>query len=161
MDGGAEGRLVSSVRNRPLRLVLLMSLAVLAVQLVALPRAAHSSTNWQVTITGDTFDPNYITVNVGDSVTWTNNGGGVHSTVADHGQADTWNSGGISDGNNYTYVFNIIGRFDYFCDIHPAMTGTVVVQQPVPEFPGILVFLTLATAIGAALLMERGLGRRA
>jgi plastocyanin len=153
--------LVSRVRNRPIRLVLLMSLAVIAIQLVALPHTAHSSTNWQVTITGDTFDPNYITINVGDSVTWVNNGGGVHSTVANPGQADSWNSGGIADGNNYTYVFNTIGRFAYFCDIHPAMTGTVVVQQPVPEFPGFLVFLTLATAIVAAFLMERSLGRRA
>jgi plastocyanin len=136
-----------------------MMLTVLAIQLVALPRTAHSSTVWQVDISGGTFNPNYITVNVGDSVTWTNNDGQVHSTVSNPSTTDSWNSGGIASGTNFTHVFNSIGRYTYYCDIHPEMTGTVVVQQPVPEFPGFLVFLTLATAIAAALFVERSLRR--
>jgi plastocyanin len=138
-----------------------MSLAVLAVQLVAPPRTAHSSTIWQVNISSFSFNPSYITINVGDSVRWVNSDGIMHSVVSNTNTADSWNSGGIPDGFNYTHVFNSVGRFDYYCDIHPQMMGTVVVQQPVPEFPGSFVFLTLAAAIAAGLLAERGLGRRA
>jgi plastocyanin len=152
--------MVSSAWNRLFRLVLFLSVALLAVQLAAPPLAARSSTNWQVNIVGSTFNPFFLTINVGDSVTWINNDGTVHSTVSNPGQGDSWNSGGIGDGTNYTHVFNVIGRFNYFCDVHPEMTGTVVVQQPVPEFPGSIAFLVLAAAVAAALLVERGLARR-
>jgi plastocyanin len=153
--------MVSSAWNRLLRLVLFMTIAVLAIQLVTLPPTAHSSTNWQVNIVGSTFNPFFITINTGDSVSWINNDGTVHSTVSNPGQGDSWNSGGMSGSTNYTHVFNVVGRFNYFCDIHPDMTGTVVVQQPVPEFPGSFVFLALAAAVAAALLAERSLARRA
>jgi plastocyanin len=153
--------LVQSVWNRTFRLVLLLCMAVLAVQLVAFPQMAHSTTVRQVSISSGSFNPNNITVNVGDSVIWINSDGLLHSVVSNLNSADSWNSGGILDGFNYTHVFNMVGSFGYYCDIHPEMTGMVVVQQPTPEFPGIVAFLTLATAIAAGLLLERGLGRRA
>ena len=153
--------MVSNVWSKTLRLVVLLSVAFLALQAVAPPFAAHSSTNWQVNIVGSTFNPFFLTINVGDSVTWINNDGTVHSTVSNPGQGDSWNSGGIGDGTNFTHVFNVIGRLTYFCDVHPEMTGTVVVQQPVPEFPGSFVFLALAAAVAAALFVGRVLERRA
>jgi hypothetical protein len=37
------------------------------------------------------------------------------------------------------------------------MRGTVIVQQPVPEFPGLAMWFVLAASVGVALVLSRGL----
>jgi plastocyanin len=79
-----------------------------------------------VTIAGFAFSPSTVTVSVGDTVTWTNNDGATHTATADGGQFDTGNiSGG---GGSDSVTFNSAGTFAYHCQIHSAMTGTVVVR---------------------------------
>jgi plastocyanin len=148
------------VRDRSVRVLLFLGVAVLTLQLLVPTLATHSATAWQVMILGDSFSPQDITVNVGDSVTWVNSAGAVHSTVSNSNPVDSWNSGGILDGFNYTHVFRSVGTFQYYCDIHPEMTGSVTVQQPVPEFSGPMALVTLTLAIAAAMFLERGPWRR-
>jgi plastocyanin len=70
------------------------------------------------------FDPGALTVDVGTTVAWTNNDLAAHNTTGDGG---AW-SGGLAPGATYTRVFNTVGTFNYQCNIHPAMSGSIVVK---------------------------------
>jgi plastocyanin len=78
-----------------------------------------------VTIAGFAFDPATVTVNVGDSVTWTNQDSTAHTATAGDGSFDT---GSIGAGQTATVTFDSAGTFAYVCSIHPQMAGTVTVQ---------------------------------
>jgi MYXO-CTERM domain-containing protein len=77
-----------------------------------------------VTISDFQFSPSGVQVNVGDTVTWTNDGPTGHSATADDGSFDT----GIMDaGQSGSHTFTTAGTFSYICTPHPNMTGTVTV----------------------------------
>ena len=78
-----------------------------------------------VTISDFQFAPSSVTVNVGDTVTWTNNGPTPHSATSSSGVFDT----GIMDaGQSGSHTFTEAGTFAYICTPHPNMHGTIVVQ---------------------------------
>jgi plastocyanin len=68
--------------------------------------------------------PATTTVNAGDTVTWSNTSGVVHTATADDGSFDT---GSISDGASGSVTFDEAGTFPYHCTIHASMTGSIVV----------------------------------
>jgi hypothetical protein len=76
-----------------------------------------------VTIAGFAYSPNSVTVNVGDTVTWTNNDGVGHTATG-----SGFDTGTISAGASKSVTFDAAGTFAYHCTIHPSMTGTVVVR---------------------------------
>lgn len=73
-----------------------------------------------------TYDPDPIEVEVGDSVTWTNEDSAPHTATADDGSFDT---GTLDKGKPGTVSFEEAGTFPYFCEIHPTMHGTVEVVE--------------------------------
>ncbi len=78
-----------------------------------------------VSIGDNFFNPSSKTVSVGTSITWTNNGGAVHTVTSTIG--NELNSGDISPGGAYTHTFNTLGTFNYHC-VHHAMNGSITVQ---------------------------------
>jgi plastocyanin len=72
------------------------------------------------------FAPSQINVQKGSAVTWVNNDDIAHTVTIDHGDGPT--SGNIAAGASYSYTFNTAGSFQYHCEIHPSMRGTIVVQ---------------------------------
>ena len=78
-----------------------------------------------VTIHNFAFGPSSIVVNVGDTVTWTNQDGVAHTATARDGSFDTGNIGPSRSGS---HTFTTAGTFAYVCSIHPFMHGTVVVR---------------------------------
>lgn len=89
---------------------------------------AYSATV-DISIQNFSFLPSSKTINVGDTVKWTNNDSVAHTSTSGTGGAanGTWNSGSLSAGQSYSRTFNAEGTFDYFCSIHPSMTGTIIV----------------------------------
>jgi plastocyanin len=85
-------------------------------------KAAQSGT---VVITDFQFTPPTITVQQGDTVTWTNEGPTPHSATAPDGSFDT---GVFPAGESRSQTFAEAGTFSYICTPHPNMTGTVVVN---------------------------------
>ena len=83
--------------------------------------AAASTT---VTIKDFDFAPAAVTVNVGDTVTWTNAGPSPHSATANDGSFDT---GVYGEGGSRSHTFDQAGTFSYICTPHPFMKGTVTV----------------------------------
>ncbi|MDE1762677.1 MAG: PEFG-CTERM sorting domain-containing protein [Thaumarchaeota archaeon] len=80
------------------------------------------------------FNPQVVNANVGDTVTWTNADSAAHTaTYYDGNESDTsvgtiWDSGMIKASSTYTTpAFTKAGTFPYFCEVHPWMTGQVIV----------------------------------
>jgi plastocyanin len=119
-----------------------------------------------VAISGFSFSPRTLTVQVGDTVTWTNSDAQTHTATS----GSAWDTGNIGNGQSKSITFRTAGTFDYVCRIHPQMSGTIVVQggtAPATDtamaparkgenLPLMLAILGLA-GIGGALLAERRL----
>ncbi|MBW2306098.1 MAG: hypothetical protein JRG73_04110 [Deltaproteobacteria bacterium] len=80
-----------------------------------------------------------ITINVGDTVRWTNEGSLLHTTTSGTSGAfnGIWDSGTMSQGDTFSFRFNQVGTFPYFCRFHvlAGMTGTVTVQSAAAPLP--------------------------
>jgi hypothetical protein len=69
-----------------------------------------------------------VTVGVGETVTWRNDGPSAHTATATDGSFDT---GLLDSGESGSATFQEAGAFGYLCEPHPFMKGTVrVVAQP-------------------------------
>jgi plastocyanin len=86
-----------------------------------------------VTISDFQFAPSSVTVNVGDTVTWTNNGPTPHSATSTGG---VWDTGIMDAGQAGSHTFTEAGTFSYICTPHPNMKGTVVVQAAASQDTG-------------------------
>jgi plastocyanin len=87
-------------------------------------RLAHAASDPADTISDFKFSPASITIHVGDTITWTNNGPTDHTATATNGSFDT---GDLKKGQSASHTFTQAGTFSYVCSIHPFMHGTVVV----------------------------------
>lgn len=100
-----------------------------ALLLLTLAASAAQAAEHFVTIDSSTFsfEPAELTIQIGDTVTWTNDGG-LHNVVADD---DSFTSGPpSSDLWVYSHTFNVGGVYPYNCAVHvdQGMTGTVTVE---------------------------------
>ena len=78
-----------------------------------------------VTIADFSFSPATLTINQGDTVTWVNNGPTAHSATANNG---SFNTGILKAGQSASHTFAQAGTYSYFCQPHPFMKATIVVQ---------------------------------
>ena len=79
------------------------------------------------------FDPNPVTIQVGDNVTWVNDDPDPHTvtsgSIGAPDAAQEFDSGYMGPNRAFTHRFDEAGEYDYFCIIHPNMVGTVVVEE--------------------------------
>ena len=88
-----------------------------------------SAENYDISITDDMkFNPEDLTINVGDTVTWTNNDGMGHTATSTDGPA-SFDSGNIASGGTWSFTFTEVGTYEYKCDYHSSMTATITVVQ--------------------------------
>ncbi len=126
---------MTTVRSRragwSLRALVLAVVAVVSLAGAAGVGAAQAS----VEIAGFRFTPAALTVLVGDTVTWTNADPAPHTATADSGRFD---SEILGNGQQYALAPSSPGVFTYHCEIHPGMTGTLVVAAAtLPSFPDV------------------------
>src|SRR5579875_1939285 len=78
------------------------------------------------------FDPDVITVAPGTTVEWKNNDKVSHTVTSgnpsDNQTGTVFDSSLIAAGKDFSYTFNTPGTFNYFCQVHPWMTGKVIVS---------------------------------
>ncbi len=103
-----------------------MLLAAAALPLLAVPAAAQSTVD--VEIQDSSFAPADVTVEVGDTVTWTQASGLPHSVTADDGSFDSSPdcAGGsecLGDGDVFSHTFDEPGEYAYYCRVHGAPGG--------------------------------------
>ena len=94
---------------------------------------AASPPSAKVTSDVENFVLEGLVVGVGTEVTWTNLDTVTHTiTSGSQGSStDIWDSPVLAKGASYSFTFNEVGTFKYFCRIHPtSMNSTITV---VPE----------------------------
>jgi plastocyanin len=86
---------------------------------------ARSASGHTVVLQNLRFHPGNLTINRGDSVTWSWRDGGVEHNVTFHGFHSRTQSQG-----SYTVRFTRSGTFSYRCTIHEAvgMRGKIIVR---------------------------------
>lgn len=72
------------------------------------------------------YSINVLTVAVGTTVTWTNDDPGQMHTVTDVNGA--FDSGFLATGDSWSYTFDEVGEFEYYCLPHPWMRAKVIVE---------------------------------
>jgi plastocyanin len=106
------------------RLSVLVAIAGAVVAAVAAPAAGAATA--EVGIADFRFSPAYTLVAAGDSVHWTQRGS-VHTVTSRAGAPQSFDSGDLGTGEQFTRVFAVAGRYAYHCTIHPEMRGVVQV----------------------------------
>ena len=76
---------------------------------------------------GQFYSPQTFTVKAGTTVTWINHDGVAH-TITSKG-SNLFDSGNIPTGGSFTYTYTQPGTYNYYCTVHPWMTGTIVVTS--------------------------------
>ena len=105
----------------------------------ALFALASSATNYQVQVGSNYFAPAYLSIQVGDTVTWSQVSGyhNVNGSLATFPSNPAgFSSGAVAGGTwTYSFVFGTAGTYSYQCDPHAAMgmVGTVKVTAPCTE----------------------------
>ena len=71
------------------------------------------------------------TIQVGTTVRWVNVGQFPHTTTAGSpgDLSGQWDSATLQTDGTFSFTFDEVGEFPYFCTIHPSMTATVTVVE--------------------------------
>ena len=78
----------------------------------------------QVKIANFTFDPPTLTVKAGTTVTWVNADDIPHVVSEKDGK---FRSSALDTDEKFSQTLSTAGTVEYFCAIHPHMTGKIVV----------------------------------
>jgi plastocyanin len=84
-----------------------------------------SAANAEVKIDNFSFGPETLNIAVGTTVTWINRDDIPHTVVSTEG---VFKSKVRDTDEKFSYTFAKAGTYQYFCSVHPKMTGKVVVQ---------------------------------
>lgn len=82
-----------------------------------------------ISMAGDRFTPETITIRHGTTVTWVNDDEEVHTATSDMSEGG-WNTGDIMPGGSRSITFHTPGTYPYHCTYHVSMgmRGTIIVQ---------------------------------
>lgn len=89
------------------------------------------------------YVPDPIKIKVGDTIKWVNKGETVHTATTDPTSApdpswasvpagaETWDSGFMNSGDEWSYTFKVPGTYKYFCTTHvkEGMKGEIDVEK--------------------------------
>ena len=89
--------------------------------------AASAEATTQVVIDNFAFSPREITVAPGTRVTWVNRDDVPH-TATSSVKPRTFDSGALDTDDTFSFVFKAPGTYEYFCAVHPHMTGKLIVK---------------------------------
>ena len=109
-----------------------LKIAFLGIIMLGIAQVTVGQTSHNIAVTSNVFTPEEITIEVGDTVIWTNTQGN-HNVNADQSIfASNPESFGNAVGADWTFkhVFTMAGTYDYQCDPHVGfgMVGQVLVD---------------------------------
>jgi plastocyanin len=123
--------LIAQLRFAPARLslsravVVAMLLGPVTGATLAVAAVEAQDTTNSITIDNFTFTPPEITVAVGTTVKWVNHDDIPHSVV---NKDKVFRSKALDTDDSFSYTFASAGTFEYFCGLHPHMTGKIIVK---------------------------------
>lgn len=80
--------------------------------------------------TNECYIPATVTIAVGGIVTWSNDDTAAHTVTSGNptgGPSGVFDSSLVMAASTFQFTFDKAGTYDYFCMVHPWMTGTVKV----------------------------------
>ena len=89
--------------------------------------ASTSNKQNRIEIKDFAFNPQTITVKSGEKVTWINRDEEPHTIVSVGKQFKK--STALDTDQEFTITVGAPGTYEYFCSVHPKMTGTIVVEK--------------------------------
>ena len=92
--------------------------------LLVMPGNANAA-DTRVKIANFTFEPAVLTVKVGTTVIWVNDDDIPHLVSEKDGK---FRSSALDTGDKFSQTFSAAGTVEYFCAVHPHMTGKIVVE---------------------------------
>jgi plastocyanin/ribosomal protein S18 acetylase RimI-like enzyme len=116
-------------RNSFVLLILLavflpLALVVMVQQQTIKQEAAAPATH-NVSIINFNMNPTTLTINTGDTVTWTNQDGDAHDV---HSTTEEFHSPLLNKGDTWSFTFNKPGTFEYYCTPHKSfMNGYKII----------------------------------
>ena len=75
-----------------------------------------------ISIQNFSFNPTTLEIKTGDTVVWKNLDSAPHIVVENNGKFTSPTLG------QFSYTFTTAGTYDYHCQIHPSMTGQIIVK---------------------------------
>jgi plastocyanin len=111
-----------------LRAPRIMRLAIMSVGLAMLAGtqlAAAAESTVEITIDNFTFAPATITIEPGTTVKWLNRDDIPHTVAA---KSLAFRSKALDTDDSFSHQFDDVGVVDYFCSLHPHMTGKIIVR---------------------------------
>ena len=99
--------------------------AFIALMALVVMNGNANAADAQVKIANFTFEPPVLTVKVGTTVTWVNDDDIPHLVSEKDGK---FRSSALDTGDKFSQTFSTAGTVEYFCAIHPHMTGKIVVE---------------------------------
>ena len=89
------------------------------------PAGAGAPTSAAVEIDNFHYTPPMLVVAPGTTVTWKNDDDSLHSVREEDGK---FKSAALDTDDTFSQTFASPGEYEYFCSIHPYMTGKIVVE---------------------------------
>jgi plastocyanin len=107
-----------------LRIATALTVAVLSAA-SAFRAAPVRAADIEVKIDQYAFIPQRITVKAGTTVTWINDDDVPHTVAS---STKLFKSTALDTGDKFSFTFTTSGAYQYFCSVHPYMTGAIVVE---------------------------------
>ena len=93
------------------------------------PASAHEA--HAITMANFAFAPAAMTIEAGDTITWTNTDQAPHDVTVTSGPAQI-HSPMLMKGEHWSFTFTVAGTYSYICSIHPDMHAKVIVEAHAP-----------------------------
>jgi plastocyanin len=101
------------------------ALAVVLALATGGPTTSAQAADNEVKIDNYTFAPQRITVKAGVTVTWINDDDIPHTIAS---SSKLFKSKVLDSEDKFSFTFTTPGTYEYFCSLHPHMTGAIVVE---------------------------------
>ena len=98
---------------------------VLVVAAATFAARSAPATDPEVGIDQFTFTPQRLTVRAGATVAWSNEDDVPHTVAS---SSKVFKSKALDTAGKFSFTFTTPGTYEYFCSLHPHMTGAVVVE---------------------------------
>ena len=82
--------------------------------------------------TNECFSPYEVTIDVGDTVTWSNDDSAAHTVTSGtpvDGPDGNFDSSLLMAGSTFSVTFDESGEYPYFCMVHPWQIGWIIVEN--------------------------------
>ena len=99
--------------------------ALIALMALVVINGNANAADAQIKIANFTFEPPVLTVKVGTTVTWVNDDDIPHLVSEKDGK---FRSSALDTDATFSQTFKDAGTIEYFCVLHPHMTGKIVVE---------------------------------